>query len=38
MIRLKDIKAWIDANDPAAMVIPFSGAFEQKVKQTNCIQ
>jgi obg-like ATPase 1 len=29
--RLKGIKEWIDANDPNAIVIPFSGALEQKL-------
>lgn len=29
--RLKDIKEWIDAHDAGAIVIPFSGVFEQKV-------
>jgi obg-like ATPase 1 len=28
---LKGIKEWIDANDPNAIVIPFSGALEQKL-------
>ena len=31
LCRLKDIKAWVDARDSSATVIPFSGAFEQKV-------
>lgn len=31
VFRLKDIKAWVDENDPHATIIPFSGAFEQKV-------
>ncbi|XP_019854286.1 PREDICTED: obg-like ATPase 1 isoform X2 [Amphimedon queenslandica] len=28
---LKDIKEWIDAHDAGAIVIPFSGVFEQKL-------
>lgn len=29
--RLAKIKEWIDARDPAATIIPFSGALELKV-------
>ena len=29
--RLPKLKEWIDANDPGAMMIPFSGAFEGKI-------
>lgn len=29
--RLAKIKAWVDKNDPGAIIIPFSGAFEQKL-------
>jgi len=28
---LVKIKEWVDANDPGAMIIPFSGAFELKI-------
>ncbi|GJQ85282.1 hypothetical protein Trydic_g20645, partial [Trypoxylus dichotomus] len=30
-IRLVKIKEWVDKNDPGAVIIPFSGAFEQKL-------
>ena len=30
-VRLAKIKEWIDAKDPNATIIPFSGAFELKV-------
>ena len=29
--RLPKIKEYVDKNDPGAMVIPFSGAFEAKL-------
>ena len=29
--RLARIKEWVDANDPNAVIIPFSGALELKV-------
>lgn len=29
--RLIKIKEWVDKNDPGATIIPFSGAFEQKL-------
>jgi len=29
---LAKIKAWVDENDPSAVLIPFSGVFELKVK------
>lgn len=31
--RLPKIKEWVDKNDPKAAIIPFSGAFEQKVSE-----
>lgn len=31
--RLPKLKEWIDANDPGATMIPFSGAFEGKVAE-----
>ena len=30
-IRLPKIKEWIDANDPGALLIPFSGALESRL-------
>ena len=33
--RLLKIKEWIDANDPGAILIPFSGAFELKLADMN---
>jgi len=32
LIRLPKIKEWVDSKDPHATIIPFSGAFELKVK------
>lgn len=29
--RLVKIKEWVDKNDPGAIIIPFSGALEQKL-------
>ena len=29
--RLPKLKEWIDSNDPGAIMIPFSGAFESKI-------
>lgn len=29
--RLIKIKEWVDKNDPGALIIPFSGAFEHKL-------
>lgn len=29
--RLAKIKDWVDKNDPGAILIPFSGVFEQKL-------
>jgi obg-like ATPase 1 len=29
--RLPKLKEWIDSNDPGAIMIPFSGAFEAKI-------
>lgn len=29
--RLPKIKEYVDKNDPGAMIIPFSGAFESKI-------
>lgn len=37
LLRLAKIKQWIDENDPGAQLIPFSGAFEQKVSE-NCFE
>ncbi|KAI1292024.1 Obg-like ATPase 1 [Halotydeus destructor] len=31
--KLPKIKEWIDANDPGAQLIPFSGAFESKIME-----
>ena len=31
ILRLLKIKEWIDANDPGATIIPFSGAYELKL-------
>ena len=31
--RLPKIKEYVDKNDPGAMVIPFSGAFEAKLME-----
>lgn len=31
--RLLKIKEWIDANDPGAQLIPFSGVFEHKLME-----
>lgn len=33
MDRLIKIKEWVDKNDPGAIIIPFSGAFEQKLSE-----
>ena len=32
LLRLLKIKEWVDARDPGALLIPFSGAFESKVE------
>lgn len=29
--RLIKIKEWVDTNDPGAVIIPFSGVFENKL-------
>lgn len=31
LTRLPKIKEWIDANDPGALLIPFSGVFESRL-------
>lgn len=31
IFRLIKIKEWVDKNDPGAIIIPFSGAFEHKL-------
>lgn len=31
VVRLVKIKEWIDANDPGAILIPFSGALELRL-------
>lgn len=31
--RLPKLKEWIDANDPGASMIPFSGAYEAKIAE-----
>lgn len=31
LFRLIKIKEWVDKNDPGAVIIPFSGAFENKL-------
>lgn len=33
--RLIKIKEWVDKNDPGAILIPFSGAFENKLLDMN---
>lgn len=33
--RLIKIKEWVDKNDPGAILIPFSGAFENKLIDMN---
>jgi obg-like ATPase 1 len=30
---LPKIKEWVDKNDPGAMIIPFSGAYEQQLAE-----
>lgn len=35
MHRLVKIKEWVDKNDPGAVLIPFSGAFENKLVDMN---
>jgi obg-like ATPase 1 len=31
LFRLIKIKEWVDKNDPGAIIIPFSGAFENRL-------
>jgi obg-like ATPase 1 len=31
LFRLIKIKEWVDKNDPGAVIIPFSGAFESRL-------
>jgi hypothetical protein len=31
LFRLIKIKEWVDKNDPGAVIIPFSGAFENRL-------
>lgn len=33
--RLIKIKEWVDKNDPGAILIPFSGVFENKLLDMN---
>ena len=36
--RLIKIKEWVDKNDPGAMIIPFSGVFENKLADMDDIE
>jgi obg-like ATPase 1 len=35
IFRLIKIKEWVDKNDPGAVIIPFSGAFENRLLEMN---
>ena len=35
LFRLIKIKEWVDKNDPGAVIIPFSGVFENSLLEMN---